>query len=438
MKFSIYNSSIPLTSKTAMLYNAVSDKFIIYTKGMGSFLSKNPDEVHTIVPAFYHQLKEGGFLVDKSKDESEYVASIGKKYCTNNKSYNIIINPTTNCNFSCWYCYESHKPNTIMSQDTIKCINKFFEKKCESGIKNIHISFFGGEPLLYYEKVVRPVIDGIRSLILLYKDVTVSLHFTSNGFLVNDKVLEHLMEGKEQKSFQITLDGNKERHDKVRFSASGRGSYERIINNIKKLAENCINVNVRINYTKENISSLIYIIDDFKHFSDDVRNFIHFDFQQVWQEDGFIEDENKILDCTIEEFRKEFGRRCVSGHFEHVNTFINPCYADLKNECVVNYNGDVYKCTARDFTSENRLGYLSESGDIIWNDDTLITDRICSKFNKKVCKECRIFPICGGGCAQLSMEEINDICPKKRSELEKDNIILDRFYKYVVVRDKER
>lgn len=41
------------------------------------------------------------------------------------------------------------------------------------------------------------------------------------------------------------------------------------------------------------------------------------------------------------------------------------CYGDKRNSCVVNYNGDLYKCTAIDFHKTLRDGYLSENGDLI-------------------------------------------------------------------------
>ncbi|HOH74428.1 MAG TPA: hypothetical protein PKW38_01450, partial [Paludibacteraceae bacterium] len=44
------------------------------------------------------------------------------------------------------------------------------------------------------------------------------------------------------------------------------------------------------------------------------------------------------------------------------------CYGDKKNQATINFNGDVYKCTARDFKPENREGVLMDDGTIEWND----------------------------------------------------------------------
>ena len=49
------------------------------------------------------------------------------------------------------------------------------------------------------------------------------------------------------------------------------------------------------------------------------------------------------------------------------NNFVviySPCYADRANSVIVNYNGDVYKCTACDFAKTKREGKLNEDGTI--------------------------------------------------------------------------
>ena len=44
------------------------------------------------------------------------------------------------------------------------------------------------------------------------------------------------------------------------------------------------------------------------------------------------------------------------------------CYADCENSIVVNYNGDLYKCTAREFSPETREGLLTPDGKVEWNE----------------------------------------------------------------------
>ncbi len=50
-----------------------------------------------------------------------------------------------------------------------------------------------------------------------------------------------------------------------------------------------------------------------------------------------------------------------------VKGFRNSCYADKINQMTVNYDGGVYKCTARDFNEKNRLGQLCDDGTVLWD-----------------------------------------------------------------------
>ena len=103
-----------------------------------------------------------------------------------------------------------------------------------------------------------------------------------------------------------------------------------------------------------------------------------------------------------------------------------PCYGDKRNHVLINYNGDVYSCTARDFTGQNRTGYLNKKGIIEWSID--IDERFAKKFCKPICHRCRIAPICGGGCIQKTIElEQNPNCPFGYTEKDIDQVILDRF-----------
>lgn len=428
MKLSVYKSIIPITEKSCLLYSAVSDKFILCRKELCMLLHKPLLDIKNMQPVFYKQLLEGGFLVDDFVDEVKQIVDYGLKKCTEKSEYYLIINPTMNCNFKCWYCYEAHSGYTKMSSETLKKVLRLIDRLYNSELINkIHLSFFGGEPLLYYNDTVRPIIDAIRE----HKhksDFCYDIHFTTNGYLINDHVLKHLSEGSEPISFQITLDGHRDKHNKVRFSAIGIGSYDKIIMNIKKLLECQIEVLLRINFTTENIDSVRFILDDFQNLTKEAHKYLRIDFQKVWQ-DNTIKQDDYILNKTIDLFKERF--IYVTDYYNGLDALRAPCYGDLVNESVINYNGDVYKCTARDFTSINKLGELTENGEIQWMNPDFIEQRIRDKFNKKICNQCRIFPLCGGGCVQTALESINS-CISCKSDKEKDNIILTRFYNRIV------
>lgn len=428
MKRSLYNSLIVLTDKSFLLYNAFTDSYLVCKNEVLPLLECPAKEIEQRAPAFYKNLVDGGFWVEDEVDEAERAVEEAMRHCDNAGSYRLIVNPTLNCNFQCWYCYENHSAYTKMSTEMVERVKRFLTRLCgASEMKHLDLSFFGGEPLLYYNDTVRPLIDCMRRCREGRPRLGCHIHFTTNGYLITDTLLEHLATGGEQVGFQITLDGGREDHNKVRFSASGAGSYDRILTNIGKLLTKGMEVVVRINFTAKNLQSLPQIAEDLRTLSPDACHKLSIDFQKVWQEG--IDNDNPELATCIEHFRHYFPH--VTEHSLRIDGFRSPCYGDLLNECVINYNGDVYKCTARDFTPANRVGTLNEEGEIDWLCPGFASQRLQEKFAKPVCRNCRIFPLCGAGCVQTAMEAGN-VCVCCKDNHEKDQAILTRFYYHVV------
>ena len=98
------------------------------------------------------------------------------------------------------------------------------------------------------------------------------------------------------------------------------------------------------------------------------------------------------------------------------------CYADRENSVAINYNGDVYNCTARDFNPKNREGYLNKDGEIIYNEKH--QQRMVARYSNHNCLKCNIFPICNI-CSQKKLEQQNKNLPCIRmiNEDEKERIL---------------
>ncbi|KQB37786.1 radical SAM/SPASM domain-containing protein [Flavobacterium aquidurense] len=386
-------------------YNALSNEFIIlelelFELYQAAIAEKKISELNDIHPGFYKHIKDKGFIINKNTDEIQSVKKLVASIDQNDKIYELIINPTMNCNFKCWYCYETHIKDSKMSSSIIENVILFIKSILENNnLKQFHLSWFGGEPLLYYDKTILPILEKIYPLIKL-KGIEFSSNFTTNGLLVNQKILTDCnLFGVNH--FQITLDGHRERHNKVRFVNKERGSYDEIINNIKLILKNKINVTVRLNISEETLNGKITeIIKDFSDLTSQQRKLLNFSFHKVWQEEKNIENEmSKIID----EFKINKLSTQTIDEVDHVR---NSCYADKKNQATINYNGEVFKCTARDFKSENKEGILQDNGSILWNEKYY--QRMNAKFKNQPCIECKILPICNGSCSQLSIESKNE------------------------------
>lgn len=417
MKYSIYNNYIEYDNKF-IAFNAMAMTFLhIDPLLMELINNQTPEQIKTIHPDFYFALKGNGFICND--DSNEYLNAVKLMQEINNdpKSYRLIINPTTSCNFSCWYCYESHSKTSKMSEETIRNVCRYIEKiVSRPELKHFQLSFFGGEPLMYYSDVMLPIADfAHKSAIQHDKDFAIDI--TSNGYLFNtDRFKKLLKLG--LKSCQITLDGSKELHDKTRFPFNNTGSYSNIINNIHIAVRLGINIVLRINYTKKNLTDLELILKDFEDLSIKERDMITLSMNKVWQEtaNDLKYDVNKFTEAA-----NEFGFQMPDALL--ADRVRNPCYADKINEAVINYDGKVYKCNARDFTDDRHEGILNCEGNIIWN--KLYHKRNKTRNINQICKTCSIFPICGGGCSQFALENSGkDYCIGKD---ESNEIITQMF-----------
>lgn len=423
MKVSQFNLFFPYEDYK-IGFNSFSNEFIIleemlYEMYQASAKSKSFDELKGVHPDFYQLLVDKWFLVEESMDEVQRVIDISRQIDNDDTTFQLHINPTMNCNFKCWYCYETHIKDSKMDSNTLtktkELITAILNEK--TSLQSFLLGWFGGEPLLYFNKVVKPLLE-YTHIAAIEKGIAFNSSITTNGLLIDQKVIDAAKQYN-LNFFQITLDGNRERHDKVRFISEGRGSYDAIVANIIALAENGIQVVVRINLSLETLAGVNDIADDFAHVSGEAKKFLTFDLHKVWQID-------QDIDAEITERRWHFRNKDLKVASGTYDTVINSCYGDKRNHAVVNYNGETFKCTARDFTTANSEGILKEGGGIQWSEK--YEKRLNSKFKNKPCLECAILPMCGGGCSQQAIEhEGVDYCVNDFDENKKLQLVKNKF-----------
>ncbi|WP_029277618.1 radical SAM/SPASM domain-containing protein [Pedobacter borealis] len=423
MKASKFNMFFP-HEEYQVGYNGFSNEFIILEPYLYELYkaAKNADfeELSLHSPDFYNLLKEKEFFINDDIDEVDRVRQMSKLIDNDDTKFKLHINPTMNCNFKCWYCYETHIKDSKMDLKTIANTEDFVKQVFENkkSLKEFSLSWFGGEPLLYFHKVVVPILKSTYEIAQL-NGVNFHSAITTNGLLIDQTVIDLCLKYN-LNFFQITLDGNREKHDKVRFISEGRGSYDKIVENIYELAKNRITVNIRINISVETLEGITDIVNDFAAMSPEDRKWIHFDLHKVWQVESDIDNE-------INENRWLFRNKGFVVSSGAHDTVINSCYGDHKNHATINFNGEVFKCTARDFTTANSEGILKPGGFIEWNEK--LEKRLNSKFKNKPCLECPILPLCGGGCTQQAIEHENvDYCVYDFDNNKKLDVVKNKFF----------
>lgn len=253
MKYSRYNSILKVDENHHILYSAMSDQFIILKQSAyQDIFAYDANSLAEHNKKLYSQMLSVKGIVDDLCDEKQLVLNKIKRTDNDDTAYHLHINPTVDCNFRCWYCYEEHVKGSKMTPEVLVSVKKLISNILNNQInlKTFNLSFFGGEPLMYFNVIAKPLIEHVNTL-CLPKDIKVNLHFTSNGFLLNNTIIDFLRD--KNVCFQITLDGGKNTHDSTRYTKKGLGSYDVIIRNIKRLVEANSYVILRINYTSSNI-----------------------------------------------------------------------------------------------------------------------------------------------------------------------------------------
>ena len=150
--------------------------------------------------------------------------------------WNLILQVTQQCNLRCKYCAYSgnyfNREHSVkrMSFDIAKRAIDFYLERSKKA-NELCLSFYGGAPLLEFElikKCVRYIMDKRGEKVVRFP-------ITTNGTLLTDEVIRFLVQY--DVDLMISLDGDKESHDANRLFKTGKGSFDVILSNLRKLKE---------------------------------------------------------------------------------------------------------------------------------------------------------------------------------------------------------
>ena len=157
-------------------------------------------------------------------------ANIPEKY----DSLTLII--TRNCNLNCKYCFavNSKEKTKDMTVDTAKkSIDALLSTS--PNLQGYVIYFFGGEPLINFN-LLSEIVEYARNEIITKRGKKVWFSITTNGVVLNDKIVKFLI--KNNFSILISIDGTKQAHDKNRVFRNGKGSFDIVMKNAMELKAN--------------------------------------------------------------------------------------------------------------------------------------------------------------------------------------------------------
>lgn len=155
----------------------------------------------------------------------------------------IFLTITGQCNNRCKHCFGDFGNGAQLGMDQISSILKELKK-----IGVFQISITGGEPFAHKD---------ILEILNLIKSEGFTSQITTNGTILNEEIISFLKNNKMFR-FSVSLEGDEVYHDYIR----GKGNYETVKNNIKKLIYNDVILGVNTVLTSGNIDNIDVFLND--------------------------------------------------------------------------------------------------------------------------------------------------------------------------------
>lgn len=201
------------------------------------------------------QFVSGLFILPDEFDEEAFIADSHAQARASRRLKTIVIAPTMRCNMSCHYCFENKTEQCLSAS----LQNSLVERVSADlhGFDGLHVQWFGGEPLLEME-AIRRLTAKLRSTCDT-AGKTYSAEVVTNGVLLDAKVASDLAALGVGEA-QVTLEGARRLHDKVRFTSGHEGTFEQVLQGISS-ASPFIKINVRVHVAPYNVDSVLELLD---------------------------------------------------------------------------------------------------------------------------------------------------------------------------------
>lgn len=186
--------------------------------------------------AILHELQRKGYCRESPICEIEHPATHTVQVHLKTRVQQMILQVTQNCNLRCSYCaysgkyYNRQHNGKRMTLDTaIKAVD--FLMSHSSEVEEVALGFYGGEPLLEFE-LIKKVVEYVETQ---YPARKVQFVITSNLTLFTDDIIDYII-GKNIQ-LMISIDGPQKIQDKYRIFSNGKGSYNVVAKNARKIRD---------------------------------------------------------------------------------------------------------------------------------------------------------------------------------------------------------
>lgn len=404
VKASKYNYFLQVSGEKVVGYNFLFRSLLVMSPTEYDQVKKfledsknNPREFNQIDNSLLATLVDYNFLVHEGFDELAFFKFNYFRSVFNSSTLILLLLPTLDCNLRCPYCFEFKKEVT-MTEEVFSSMLSWARPKLGNK-KHFHITWFGGEPLICFNKIE----EFTRRFMELAEeyDCDYSASMLTNGVLLTADLIEKLAVLKIL-NVQVTFDGPKQYHDKSRITPAGEGSYDVIMANAKlycELSKSHLPLGIRVNVTDENFDSITELLNDF---SPEIKKRSRIFFRWVWSNEAssYVNFSSQATCTQAYPKLSELYRLAADAGLNIDNPIdhrgFNYCEVDFMEHFTIDPLGNLYLC-AHSFKPEEALGNVAEefSPESVSHYCKWITT---NPFDDEVCLQCQLLPLCRGGC----------------------------------------
>lgn len=342
---------------------------------------------------------------------SEQQTSTKEETASTKTSTNLTLHLTDECNLRCSYCFVRDKAPRAMSFETA---NTALSWAAQSGHSLVSVIFFGGEPLLCFDLLVRIVQSARR----LTEETGTRFTFgmTSNGTLITEEIAAFL--NAKAISLHFSIDGAPQSQDMHRRRRDGTGSSALLLKKMPIIRALARTPSVRMTVTCETV----------RHLFENIEYLVEQGFRSIAPvpviEIDWNEEMLTLLHAQMEKVAGLYihhALRCNSLRIKQIDDGMQfltgrrrkkyPCGIG-RNTLSVDPNGNIWPChrfVANPALTQFCMGRVENLGSIDrkhYEDLTVESmggcQSVCDSLNTKVCKACEIRNHCGGGCPAVN------------------------------------
>lgn len=298
---------------------------------------------------------------------------------------------TNRCNLRCKYCFQDRCDVSSMSLETLMSAMSFISKRYDKD-RGFKVAFFGGEPMLEYDRLIKKCLSKVREL---FPGENVSYSISTNGTLLNDDVIRVFRDN----NFKVMFSYDGSSHDL--FRKFGTFDSEFSIKQLRKLIDGIGSENVSVSSTIHHYNLDIYsIVKEIIGFGVKFIK-LHFNFDPTTDFnltdsdfDMIIKQVPSVVDLAIvnPDVNIAHYSLVLDENFNFIT--MRQCSA-CRSEVSISTNGDIYPCP---LFVENKAFKIGNVNDGSYDIDMIqkISDIVNRQKNK--CSSCYFKNICYGHC----------------------------------------